>query len=137
MIAVTAAEREHSINSEKSIFLFGAPLVCFRDGRKWDSENEGMISIDSKGKEIPGHLTTAWQPINEDANGVFWFVHIDDPIFDGHFSDVPLIDLIPEEYHGSMLPEDHEGRTAREYVSQVIIGLDENVTVIDNFTPAS
>ena len=137
MKAVTALQEQHCIDSENNIFLFGAPLICLRDQRKWDPENKGMLSVNSKGQEIYGALTTAWQRVSQDEDGVYYFVHIDDPLFDGKFSDVPLVDLIPEELKEEMLPEDHEGRTARQYVSEVIIGQDQNLTVVDDFTPAT
>jgi len=130
MKAITANNNEAVAQCENNIFLFGAPLICLRDGRTWNEELKGMVS-QRKGVDVPTAVTTAWQGVNLDGAGVHYIAHIDDPMFDADFGTTPMQDIFPPQY----IPEGYGHLSARQYVSQVIIDGDADVTVIDSFTP--
>ena len=130
MKAITANNNEAVAQCENNIFLFGAPLICLRDGRTWDANLKGMLS-QRNSEDVAGSATTAWQGVSLDRDGVYWIRHIDDPMFDADFSDTPMQDIFPAEY----IPTGYGHLSARQYVSQVIISEDENVYVVDDFTP--
>lgn len=137
MKAVTANNYEAVQANNKAQFDFGGAFFCYGIRRTWDEEGQGMISVNAHGKDVEGELTTNIQNVNKNSEGVYYVIHIEDPLLDPYFALNPENLSMNELYGNTVLsdkiPEGFGDLSVRDYISQIIIGQDDNVTVIDDF----